>query len=499
MHLSSLIASGDQITLHGEDRDITGITNDSRKVEPGFLFIATPGTKQDGRQFIDEAVKRGAVAVLTPPEKTGLFSIFKKKESVVPENVSHLTAPDIRIATSSIAAIFYPKQPEIIAAVTGTSGKTSTAQFTREIWQTLGLHSASVGTLGVVMKDEVRYGSLTTPDPIVLHQTLNEIANKGVTHLAMEASSHGLALHRLDHVRVKVAGFTNLSRDHLDFHDSMDDYFRSKQRLFNELMDPTGTAVLNADIPEYEALLKVAQKRQLKVISYGLKAKEIKLLEIQADADSQALTLELFGQKQDVLLPVIGKFQVWNSLCALGLVIASGADQNRALAALAKVTDVPGRLQFAGLTKTGGSVFVDYAHKPDALENVLNAARSHIHGQKKAKLGVVFGCGGNRDKGKRPVMGEIAQRLADWVIVTDDNPRHEEPAAIRKEILAGCKPSKSLKEIGDRAEAIAAGIKQLKKGDVMIIAGKGHESGQTIGDKTLPFDDMEVTQRVLQQ
>jgi len=483
MRLSNLIASGDGVTLHGDDRDIAGITADSRKVEPGFLFVAIPGTAHDGRTFTSDAIKRGATAILMPRDSGDL-----------PTGVSVLQASDVRIAISSIAARFYPKQPETIVAITGTSGKTSTAQFTREIWQTVGHKSASIGTLGLITKDEARYGSLTTPDAITLHSLLNEVTHKGVTHLAMEASSHGLSMNRLDHVHMKAAAFTNLSRDHLDFHGTMENYLQTKQRLFSDVLPHGGAAVLNADSAEYEKFAQIVTSRGQKIISYGQKGKDITLLDVTPDSSGQLLNVNLFGKPQNIRLPVIGKFQAWNGLCALGLAIACGDDQSRAAEALGKVSGVPGRMQLVGQTKNGAAVFVDYAHKPDALENVLTAIRPHVAAHQGAKLGVVFGCGGNRDRGKRPIMGEIAGRLADWAIVTDDNPRNEDPASIRREILTG-RPG--LREIGDRAKAIASGIEQLQKDDILIIAGKGHESGQIVGDKTLPFDDADVARQVL--
>jgi UDP-N-acetylmuramoyl-L-alanyl-D-glutamate--2,6-diaminopimelate ligase len=486
MQRLSQIASNEGITFHGPDRDISGITADSRKVKPGALFIAIPGTQHDGTVFIDEAVAKGAVAVLRPEGSTQSPSTF-----------TLLTAPDIRKAVSQIAAAFYPKQPETIVAVTGTSGKTSTAQFTREIWQAMGKNSASIGTLGLVTAKEQRYGSLTTPDAITLHQLLDECAQEGVTHVAMEATSVGLVQHRLDGARLKAGGFTNFSRDHLDYHGTMETYFDAKVRLYTHVMPKGSTAVLNADIPEFDALSKAVTSHGLKVISYGKKASHIKFLETVPDAKGQLLKAEILGQRYDIHLPQIGAFQAWNGLCSLGLVIASGGDIGQAVAGLGKITGVPGRLQLVGVSRMGGAVFVDYAHKPDALDNVLQALRPHVAAHKGAKLGVVFGCGGNRDKGKRPIMGGIAERLADWVIVTDDNPRHEEPSVIRQEILAGITARDKVEEIGDRTKAIEASIGKLKRGDVVIIAGKGHEPGQIVGDVTHPFDDTEVARKVL--
>ncbi|MDR3450625.1 MAG: UDP-N-acetylmuramoyl-L-alanyl-D-glutamate--2,6-diaminopimelate ligase [Alphaproteobacteria bacterium] len=482
MRLSSLIASNEGIRYDGPDLDITGLTQDSRKAKPGSLFIATPGTKLDGRAFVDDAIKNGASAILAPEG----FSC------AAPTLLTH----DMRRATAAFAAAFYPRQPETIVAVTGTSGKTSTAQFAREIWQALGHQSASIGTLGLVTAEGTSYGSLTTPDAITLHHLLDDCAEQGITHAALEASSHGIELHRLDKVRLKAGGFTNLSRDHLDYHQTMEAYFKAKLRLFEELLPVRAAAVLNADSDMFPVLRDTAQKRGLEIIAYGKEGADLRLIEAQPDARGQILKLEVFGRKHEVLLPVIGGFQAWNALCAAGLAIGSGADSDAVIGALGKVSGVPGRMQFIGTSAKGGAVFVDYAHKPDALDNVLQAMRPHVAAQK-AKLGVIFGCGGNRDAGKRPIMGEIAARLADFTIVTDDNPRNEDAATIRAAVLAGCRDKANVTEIGDRARAIAAGIEKLGAGDVLIIAGKGHEPGQTVGDRVLPFDDAEEARKVL--
>ena len=521
MRLTKLTASGEGMALHGEDRDITGIAANSRKIEPGFLFAAIPGETHDGRKFIPEAIRRGVAAILIPEDNAvGMPPLLTSPargeehhrawcdspplaggvegggaQPGADSAIAFVTSPNIRKSISSVAAQFYPRQPETIAAVTGTSGKTSVVQFVREIWQTLGRQSASIGTLGLVTAKETRYGSLTTPDAITLHQLLDEISGNGIAHLAMEASSHGLAMNRLDNVRIKAAAFTNLSRDHLDFHETMENYLETKRRLFAEVLPEVGVAVLNADTPQFESLASLARARNQRLFGFGIKGKEIKLISAKPDLKGQVLRFDLFGNSHEILLPVIGGFQTVNALCALGLVIGCGENANRAAAALANVSGVPGRLQLIGRTAAAGTVFVDYAHKPDALENVLNAVRPHAAAHRGAEIGVVFGCGGNRDRGKRPIMGEIADRLADWVIVTDDNPRHEDPATIRKEILAGC--AGDVQEIADRAEAIAAGISRLKQGDILIIAGKGHEPGQIVGDKILPFDDADVAREVL--
>lgn len=491
MHLSNLIAPTEGALFFGEDRHITGIASDSREVKEGFLFIAVTGTKKNGQDFIPDALKRGAAAVLS---QTGT----DKKN--VPDSVTLVTVEDVRLALSKIASRFYPHQPSVIAAVTGTSGKTSTVQFTRELWEQSGHKAASIGTLGLITQDIKRYGSLTTPDPITLHQTIDETALMGVTHLCMEASSHGIELGRLDHVDVSVAAFTNLSRDHLDYHETMENYLAAKLRLFTTLLKENGTAVLNADIPEYQKIKDVCAARNLKVLSFGKEADgNIKLLDHKPEGQGQRLWIELFGKPYDVLLPLIGSFQAANSLCALAIAIASGQDPEKTVVALSKLSGVSGRLELIGTTPSGGSVFVDYAHKPAALEHVLKAMRPHVAENTGARLHVIFGCGGNRDKGKRPLMGKISEDLADRIIVTDDNPRQEQADVIRQEILAGCKKGPNLREIGNRAEAIRKGINDLAAHDVLVIAGKGHEEGQLVGDKVLPFNDATVARTVLKE
>ncbi len=481
-----LLSKLTKLPFTGPDVDVKGVTEDSRKVQPGFLFIATPGLKQDGREFIDDAIKKGAVAILVPEGSDNAA-------------VTTLKTGDIRKETAVFAASFYPRQPQTVLAVTGTSGKTSTAQFVRELAQALGHKSASIGTLGLVDATGTHYGSLTTPDAITIHHLLDECAGKGITHVAMETSSHGIEFKRLESVNFKAGAFTNLSRDHLDYHQTMEAYFEAKNGLFSRLLPSDGAAVINADIPEYAPLAQVAKSRGLRLISYGKNAKDLRLLDSRIDQNGQVLSLEIFGKKMEVLLPVLGIFQAWNALCAAGLLIGSGSDASKTIEAFTKVSVVPGRLQFIGLSKKGGEVYVDYAHKPDALENVLRAMRPHVAATQGAKLGVIFGCGGNRDKGKRPIMGDLAQRLADWVIVTDDNPRYEDAATIRTEILAGCADKSNVHEVGDRGAAIIEGINKLNAKDALIIAGKGHEPGQLVRDQVLPFDDAEEARKAIAQ
>lgn len=467
--------------------DIKGLSADSRKVAPGYLFAALPGTKTDGRRFIDEALRRGAVAVLTTPD-----TMIERPAERTP--VALVTDANPRRQLACLAARYYGAQPEVIAAVTGTNGKTSVAEFTRQIWLQMGHQSASLGTLGLNPPREDAPASLTTPDPVDLHRCLAALAGDGISHLAMEASSHGLDQFRLDGLKIAAAAFTNLSRDHLDYHGSESAYLAAKERLFAELLPQDATAVLNADIPQFETLSSICRKRGLSVISYGAAGRDLRLVKRAAAAEGQSLTLDALGRRKDVSLPLAGAFQAANALAALGLVLATAPSReavlDEALAALGKLKGVAGRLQLIGPTPSGGLVFVDYAHTPDALENLLSALRAHTEGE----LVTVFGCGGDRDAGKRPIMGEIAERLADRVFVTDDNPRGEPPQAIRRAIMEA---APGATEIGDRAEAILAAISSLARGDVVVIAGKGHEPGQIVGDKVLPFDDREVAREVL--
>lgn len=465
--------------------NISLLTADSRAVGAGSLFAALPGTKHDGRTFIAEAVQKGAAAILSD------------NDAVIPGSVAALRAADPRILLAHLAAACFPAPPAHIAAVTGTNGKTSTAQFVREIATTLGQQAASIGTLGVIGPGLDDYGTLTTPDSVTLHHILGELATQGITHLCLEASSHGLVQARLEAVTIQAAGFTNLTRDHLDFHGTMENYYAAKARLFDEVLQPGGTAVINADVPEAADLVARARNHGCKVITYGLQGEELKLHDIAAHGHGQDLTLSLFGKRATMPLNIVGRFQVWNALCALGLAIGLGLDGEQALSALPKLTGVRGRLQHVGTHPCGAPVFIDYAHTPDALETVLRALRPHVGNN--GRLSVVFGCGGNRDSGKRPVMGAIAQRLANIAIVTDDNPRFEDAAAIRAAILSGCAPQPAVREIADREQAIRQAVGQLRTGDILVIAGKGHEPGQIVGDTVLPFDDGAVARHSLEQ
>lgn len=479
MQLSILIGHDAKAIPGGEGTEILGLTADSRAVAPGFLFAALPGTKIDGTSFISQALEKGAAALLMEP----------KAAEAAHYNVPVIADRNPRRRLALMAAKFFGRQPRTIAAVTGTNGKTSVATFMRQIWAQLGEQSASLGTLGITSpKGDKKLGH-TTPDPVTLQGALAELADEGVTHLAMEASSHGLSQFRLDGVSLRAAGFTNITRDHMDYHSTFEDYLYAKLRLFGEVMRPGGVAVLNADAAHFAEFEAICWARGHRVISVGRKGRGIFLSSAKAHARGQVLEIVHEGQNYTVDLPLVGGFQASNALVAAGLVIGSGGNAAKTFAALETLKGAPGRMEEVAHLANGASVYVDYAHTPDALENVLNAIRPHAAG----RLGVVFGCGGDRDPGKRPQMGEIAARLADFIYVTDDNPRSEVPASIRAAILKGCPGAR---EIGDRAQAIEAAMGELKKGDVLVVAGKGHETGQIIGDKIIPFSDHEAVRDV---
>lgn len=463
------------------DMHIAGLTADSRDVRDGFVFAAFPGTKVDRRAFIDDAIARGATAVLVP---TGTV--------VSNNNVIVIEDPNPRRRFSLMAAKFYGRQMDVIAAVTGTNGKSSTVNFCRQIWQAMDHASASLGTIGIEaaggnIAGINRPGLLTTPDPVVLHAEIAELEAAGVTHLAFEASSIGLDQYRLDGVHVSAAAFTNLTRDHLDYHETMEKYFEAKSRLFSDVLAPDGVAVICMGSPEAEKLRDICKKRGQRVIEVGHGAKDICLNARKSLPAGQYIDITVFGEHYKLELPLVGDFQALNALTALGLVLAAAPDnpglQMQGVQALEFLNSVRGRLEFAASLKNGAAVYVDYAHTPDGLDTMLRSLRPHTQN----KLHVVFGCGGDRDRGKRPMMGEIAAHLADVVIVTDDNPRTEDAAFVRSEVMRGC-PAAT--EIGGRRDAIHYAVKHLKEGDVLVIAGKGHEQGQTIGSEIFAFDDV---------
>lgn len=480
MRLSELLATPDlEPALRG--LKIAGLTADSRLARDGFAFFAIPGHAGDGMSYVTDAAARGACVVIA--------------QRVAQCPLPLVVVDDVRRALALAAARFFPRQPSTIAAVTGTSGKTSVVAFLRQIWAALGREAASLGTVGIVESRGAHYGALTTPGPVELHRTLNDLAGRGVTHLAMEASSLGIDQRRLDGVRVNVAGFTNFSRDHLDHHAGMDEYFAAKMRLFDTLLRPGQTAVIDADSDVASRVIDNCRKWGLKIFSVGSKGETIRLLSATLHALKTPLRLAYEGAEYDVNLPLAGAFQVSNALVAAGLAIASGDDPARVFAALETLKGAPGRLELVGQRK-GAPIFVDYAHKPDALEKVLATLRPLT----KNRLIVVFGCGGDRDRGKRPLMGEIVARAADVGIVTDDNPRSEDAAAIRAEILEGTRGGAAhIIEIGDRGAAITSAVAELQTGDALVVAGKGHETGQIVGDRVLPFSDHEAIAQALKE
>jgi UDP-N-acetylmuramoyl-L-alanyl-D-glutamate--2,6-diaminopimelate ligase len=480
MRLRDLFSDDVVIGGHAGELSVSGVAMDSRAVKPGDLFFALAGSKTDGARFIDAALAAGAVALAGDHPPGSL-------------KVPFVTTPNPRRALALAAARFYPRQPATIAAVTGTSGKTSVAAFTRQIWQRLGHASASIGTIGLVSPKRTVYGSLTTPDPIALHRQLDEIAADGVTHLAFEASSHGLDQYRLDGVRIAAAGFTNLSRDHMDYHPDAAHYLAAKLRLFRDLVAPGGAAVISADHDCSQTAIDAARERRLRIIAVGAKGdgigEGIRLVDAEIDGFAQKLTLEHRGHRHAVHLPLVGEFQIENALVAAGLAIGTGSEPKAVFACLEHLEGARGRLEQVG-ERNSAPIFVDYAHKPDALAKALQALRPYA----RRKLVVVFGAGGDRDAGKRPLMGAIAIENADGVIVTDDNPRSENPQAIRAAIL---RAAKGARDIGDRAEAIRTAIAALEPGDALLIAGKGHETGQIVGDRTLPFSDHDAVASAL--
>ncbi|MFN4225376.1 MAG: UDP-N-acetylmuramoyl-L-alanyl-D-glutamate--2,6-diaminopimelate ligase [Hyphomonas sp.] len=453
--------------------EILGMTADSRQVQPGWLFAALKGTVHDGVRFVPMAIEKGAAAILSDGRaETG--------------SVPHVIADEPRRALALAAKRFYGVQPETVVAVTGTNGKSSTVDFARQIWSRAGFRAASMGTLGAIgPSGKIDIGH-TTPDPITIHETLKALAEQNVTHCAMEASSHGLDQHRLDGVDLSAVAFLNLSQDHLDYHATMEDYRDAKLKLFRSLAPKGVPAIVNSDSDQREVFEAAAREAGLAVVSFGWRGEDLWIDELMPKATGQTLFLYWKDVEQKpVDLPLIGEFQALNALAAAALCLSLGMEFPAVAEGLANLKPVKGRLELVGKTETGAAVFVDYAHTPDGLDVLLRAVRPHTAG----RLKVIFGCGGDRDAKKRPIMGEIASRQADDVIVTDDNPRSEDPSKIRAAVLGG---AKGAREIGDRAEAIRTVIREMKKGDTLVIAGKGHETGQIIGKDILPFSDQDV-------
>jgi UDP-N-acetylmuramoyl-L-alanyl-D-glutamate--2,6-diaminopimelate ligase len=481
MKLSTLCAAAGLPDVVASDANVTGFAIDHRKVAPGTVFGAFRGTRFNGEDYIAAAIEAGAVAVVANPDAKV-------------EGALHFADVEPRRLFAQLAAPFFAPVPETLVAVTGTNGKTSIVELTRQIWRMAGNRAASIGTLGVTTSDETVSTGLTTPDIVTFLANLSGLAREGVTHVAYEASSHGLSQYRIEGPRVAAGAFTNLSRDHLDYHGTMEDYFAAKMRLFDEVVAEGGTAVIWADDPWSDKAIAHATARGLKLFTVGEKGADIRLLSRTPGALGQKLELEYDGKVRVIDLPLIGAYQAANVLVAAGLVLATGGDPHLTFDAIKRLVTVRGRIERAAVTPAGAPVYVDYAHTPDALEAAIAALRPHVTG----RLIVVFGAGGDRDQGKRPEMGRAASEGAELAIVTDDNPRGEDPAAIRAMVLAGM--GADAKDLGDRREAIGFAVAQAQAGDIVLVAGKGHEQGQIIGSgdsiRVLPFDDVTVAREM---
>jgi len=477
MNLAALAAAAGLPLVEGGDVPVTGFAIDNRKVAPGTVFGAFQGARVNGEDFIPAAIEAGAIAVVARPEAQVSGAV-------------HFADAEPRRAFARLAAQFFTPVPETVVAITGTNGKTSTAELTRQLWRMSGHRAASIGTLGVTTADESISTGLTTPDIVTFLATMSGLAREGVTHVAYEASSHGLDQYRNEGLRVVAGAFTNLSRDHLDYHADMEDYFAAKMRLFDEVVADNGVAVIWVDDAWSQRACEHARNRGVRLLTVGeeadQQARSIRLLARSPTQLGQQLEVEYDGTRRKLNLPLIGAYQAANALVAAGLVLATGGDVAATFDALARVQPVRGRLERAAISRAGAPVYIDYAHTPDALDAAIAALRPHTEG----RLIVVFGAGGDRDQGKRPEMGRVAAAAADVVIVTDDNPRGEDPAAIRAQVLAGCPGAR---EIGDRREAILAAVAEAGAKDIVLIAGKGHEQGQIIGSgdamRVLAFDD----------
>ncbi len=475
-----------------DENDVTAVIMDSRQVTPGSLFIALkPLNGSDGIPHILEAIQKGARYILKDQNVKLDMAIPESSEA----KFAFIEVSNARKARTHIAANIFPGQPEKVVAVTGTNGKTSTVTFLRQIWELCGLQAASIGTLGIqsnVSLDDIPQSSFSTPDPFILHETLYKLAQRHVTHAAMEAASQGLDQYRVENTSLTAAAFTNLSHEHLDYHLTMDQYFAAKARLFSEVLPDNSAAILNADDFRFKTLSDICRAKNHNIITYGREAKDIKLVDATITEKGQDLILKIFDRRYQVSVPLMGMVQGYNIMTAIGLALACGLEIEQILSVLPKLKSTPGRFDRIGQHPSGGMVYVDYAHKPHALETVLTSLRPHVKG----RLSVVFGCGGDRDTQKRPMMGEIAALHADEVIITDDNPRTEDAMQIRQQILSHCPDAL---EIPDRAQAIRTALHKLEKHDVCVIAGKGHEQGQIVGDKILPFDDREIAQAELKK
>lgn len=475
MTLSDLVDGLDKET---GAQGVTGFAIDNRKVAPGTIFGAFEGARVNGEDFVADAVRAGAIAVVARPQARV-------------EGAAHIADDNPRRLFARLAARWFAPFPDHCVAVTGTNGKTSTVELARQLWQLLGHNSASIGTLGITTADEQVSTGLTTPDIVTFLANMAGLRKEGVTHAAFEASSHGLAQYRTEGLPVEAGAFTNLSRDHLDYHDDMDSYFAAKMRLFTEVVAPGGAAVIWADDDRSDSVIEIAAARGLRILSVGARGDWLRLVSRTPTQLGQRLVLAHEGTEHKIDLPLIGAYQTANALVAAGLVVAAGASLDAVLGAMPRLLPVRGRLERAVITPAGAPVYVDYAHTPDGLRAAVEALRPHTRG----RLILLFGAGGDRDKGKRPLMGQVATDLADSVIVTDDNPRTEDAAAIRADVMAG---APGAREIGGRREAIALALAEAQAGDIVLLAGKGHEQGQIIGDRVLPFDDVTVARECAQ-
>lgn len=474
MKLSELLNIGH----NGADIEIFGIAADSREVKRGYLFVALPGLIYNGADFIDDAIDAGASAILSIPK-------YKNNNNNNNNAVVWITNKYPSKIFPKIVSKFFNLQPENIAAVTGTNGKTSVSLFTQQIWEKLDIKAASLGTLGIQSDNYQKYTGLTTPDPIMIHRSLSDLYNLGVNHVVIEASSHGLDQRRLDGLNISASAFTNLTHDHLDYHKTEAEYLNAKKRLFSDLMRPSSTAVINIDSPFASEIQEICISKSHKIITVGKSESNIRLLNQRTSLTGQKIAVVYEEKIYEISLPLVGHFQAINALMAVGLVIGCGGNAVHALETLSQLQPVRGRMELAGRHPNGATIFVDYAHTPDALKTVLQALKPHT----KNELKVIFGCGGNRDKAKRKIMGKLACNLADQVYVTDDNPRSENPSMIRNEILKECPGGH---DVGERLGAIKNAVSDLKPGDILLIAGKGHEQGQVIGNNVINFDDVSV-------
>ncbi|MEM8917839.1 MAG: UDP-N-acetylmuramoyl-L-alanyl-D-glutamate--2,6-diaminopimelate ligase [Pseudomonadota bacterium] len=482
MNLRALVAGIAEVDLTGDAGDchVSGLAIDNRKIAPGNIFGAFQGSAANGEDYIDAAIQAGAIAVVARPE-------------AIVEGAVHIRDDQPRRLFALLAARYFTPSPTCVAAVTGTNGKTSTAELTRQLWRMAGLNSASIGTLGVTTASEQVKTGLTTPDIVTFLSNMSGLAREGVSHAIFEASSHGLAQYRTEGLPVQVGVFTNLSRDHLDYHGDMDSYFEAKMRLFDEVLDADGTAVVWADDEQWSSKVsRRAMDRGLKLFTVGENGTSLRLVSRMPTQLGQTLMVKANGNTHRIALPLIGSYQAANALCAAGVVLSTGGTLDDVFDHMQRLQPVRGRLERAVITAVGAPVYVDYAHTPDGLRAAIEALRPHVKGQ----LITVFGAGGDRDKGKRPEMGAVAADMSDVVLVTDDNPRNEDPVAIRAEILAGAGEAQ---EVADRREAILAAIAQAGQDDIVLLAGKGHEQGQIVGDRIIPFDDVEVARECARQ